>query len=95
MIEAKWFNNGNIPGVEDYLKNGVTTSGSYMALVHIFFLMGEGLTTQNVKLMAKPYPKIFSTSGAILRLWDDLGTTKVTIYAKQLILLIYKHGREC
>ncbi|XP_051125788.1 monoterpene synthase TPS4, chloroplastic-like isoform X2 [Andrographis paniculata] len=40
MIEAKWFNNGNIPYVEDYLKNGVTTSGT------------------------------------ILRLWDDLGTTK-------------------
>ncbi|PIN08916.1 Geranyl diphosphate diphosphatase [Handroanthus impetiginosus] len=76
MIEAEWFNNGHTPRVEDYLENGVTTSGAYMALVHAFFLMGEGLTIENVKLMAKPYPKLFSNSGRILRLWDDLGTAK-------------------
>ncbi|XP_051125828.1 monoterpene synthase TPS4, chloroplastic-like isoform X2 [Andrographis paniculata] len=76
LIEAEWFKNGSVPSAEDYLRNGVATSGSYMALVNIFFLMGEGLTTQNVKLMAKPYPKLFSNSGTILRLWDDLGTTK-------------------
>ncbi|KAG8362950.1 hypothetical protein BUALT_BualtUnG0020400 [Buddleja alternifolia] len=76
MIEAEWFNNGHTPCLEDYMKNGVTTAGSYMALVHIFFLMGQGLTTENMKLMAKPYPKLFSNSGTILRLWDDLGTAK-------------------
>ncbi|XP_051124747.1 monoterpene synthase TPS4, chloroplastic-like [Andrographis paniculata] len=76
MIEAKWFNKGNVPCVEGYLKNGVTTSGSYMVLVHLFFLMGEGVTIENTKLMAKPYPKLFLNAGTILRLWDDLGTTK-------------------
>ncbi|KZV40307.1 1,8-cineole synthase, chloroplast precursor [Dorcoceras hygrometricum] len=76
MIEAKWFQNGQIPSVEDYIENGTTTGGSYMALVHAFFLMGEGITNHNMQLMRKPYPKLFSTSGRILRLWDDLGTSK-------------------
>ncbi|KAL0354100.1 UNVERIFIED_CONTAM: putative terpene synthase 11 [Sesamum angustifolium] len=76
MTEAEWFSNGCIPCVEDYLENGVTTSGAYMALVHAFFLMGQGLTPHNINLMSKPYPKLFSNSGRILRLWDDLGTSK-------------------
>uniref|UniRef100_A0A1W7HBY8 Putative geraniol synthase n=1 Tax=Scoparia dulcis TaxID=107240 RepID=A0A1W7HBY8_SCODU len=76
MVEAQWVNSGCIPNLDRYMENRVTTSGAYMALVHTFFLIGHGLTPQNVKLMAKPYPKIFSNSGKILRLWDDLGTSK-------------------
>ncbi|KAL2474653.1 terpene synthase 02 [Abeliophyllum distichum] len=76
MIEANWFSSGHVPNLANYLENAVTTSGSYMALVHMFFLLGEGISHGNVKLMEKPYPKIFSCSGKILRLWDDLGTSK-------------------
>ncbi|KAL2493949.1 S-(+)-linalool synthase [Forsythia ovata] len=76
MVEANWFSSGHVPNLANYLENAVTTSGSYMALVHIFFLLGEGISHGNVKLMEKPYPKIFSCSGKILRLWDDLGTSK-------------------
>ncbi|KAL6975737.1 geranyl diphosphate diphosphatase [Sarracenia purpurea var. burkii] len=73
LVEAKWFNNGYVPNLEEYLQNGVTTAGSYMALVHIFFLIGHGVTQQTVRMM-DPYPNLFSCSGRILRLWDDLGT---------------------
>lgn len=76
MTEAKWFQNGQIPSVKDYIENGITTGGSYMTLVHAFFLMGEGITNHNIQLMRKPYPKLFSTSGRILRFWNDLGTSK-------------------
>ncbi|KAL3829006.1 hypothetical protein ACJIZ3_017808 [Penstemon smallii] len=77
MVEAKWFNGGRAPNLEEYIENGVSTVGSYMALVHLFFLIGEGVTEQNAKLlMKKPYPKLFSSAGRILRLWDDLGTAK-------------------
>lgn len=76
MVEANWFSSGHVPNLANYLENAVTTSGSYMALVHMFFLLGEGISLGNVKLMEKPYPKIFSRSGKILRLWDDLGTSK-------------------
>lgn len=77
MLEAEWLNSGHVPNLEEYIENGVTTAGSYMALVHLFFLIGEGVTDDNVKLLLDPYPKLFSCSGRILRLWDDLGTAKV------------------
>ncbi|KZV40306.1 putative terpene synthase 11 [Dorcoceras hygrometricum] len=77
MIEFKWFSRREEPiSAEDYMENGAATAGAYMALVHAFFLMGEGLTNHNIKLMSKPYPELFSASGRILRLWDDLGTSK-------------------
>ncbi|GFP97352.1 geraniol synthase chloroplastic [Phtheirospermum japonicum] len=76
MVEAKWFNGGSAPKLEEYIENGVSTAGAYMALVHLFFLIGEGVTDQNAQLLTKPYPKLFSAAGRILRLWDDLGTAK-------------------
>lgn len=76
MVEAEWFNSDYVPNMEEYVENGVRTAGSYMALVHLFFLIGQGVTQDNVKLLIKPYPKLFSSSGRILRLWDDLGTSK-------------------
>eukprot|EP00257_Ricinus_communis_P002243 XP_002513266.2 probable terpene synthase 11 [Ricinus communis] len=75
LTEAKWFNSGYVPTLEEYLDNGVTTGGTYMALVHSFFLMGQGVNKETVTMM-EPYPDLFSLSGRILRLWDDLGTAR-------------------
>ncbi|KAF8391446.1 hypothetical protein HHK36_023751 [Tetracentron sinense] len=75
LVEAKWFNRGYVPILEEYLTNGVTTGGTYMALVHTFFLIGQGVTETSVGMM-EPYPKLFTCSGRILRLWDDLGTSR-------------------
>lgn len=84
MVEAEWFNGGSAPNLEEYVENGVSTAGAYMALVHLFFLIGEGVTEENASLLSqKPYPKLFSAAGRILRLWDDLGTAKVrTIHTR-------------
>lgn len=87
MLEAEWLNSGHVPSLEEYIENGVTTAGSYMALVHLFFLIGEGINDENVKLLSDPYPKLFSCAGRILRLWDDLGTAKV----HTLLLTVYIH----
>ncbi|KAJ0467250.1 putative geranyl diphosphate diphosphatase [Helianthus annuus] len=76
MVEAEWVKRGRIPTLNDYIENGVTTSGTYMALVHLFFLISYGLTTENMKHLLDPYPKFFTMAGTILRLWDDLGTIK-------------------
>ncbi|OAY35159.1 probable terpene synthase 11 [Manihot esculenta] len=75
LAEAKWFNKEYVPSLEEYLVNGVTTGGTYMALVHSFFLMGQGVNKQTLALM-EPYPDLFTFSGKILRLWDDLGTAR-------------------
>ena len=76
LAEAYCFKGGHVPSLEEYLTNAVTTGGTYMALVHAFFLMGQGVTRENMAML-KPYPNIFSCSGKILRLWDDLGTARV------------------
>ncbi|KVH96607.1 probable terpene synthase 11 [Cynara cardunculus var. scolymus] len=76
MVEVEWVRSGTMPTFEDYIKNGVTTSGTCMALVHLFFLISEGVTEENMRHLLDPYPKFFSLAGTILRLWDDLGTSK-------------------
>jgi (3S)-linalool synthase len=78
LEEAKWFNSGYMPTYKEYLDNGVISAGSYMALVHSTFLIGENLSKETMISLMKQYPRIFSCSGEILRLWDDLGTSTVS-----------------
>ncbi|CAN0854938.1 Probable terpene synthase 13 [Linum grandiflorum] len=72
LVEAKWFHSGNCPKAEDYLKNGITSSGVEVVLVHVFFLLGHGLTKRNVDLVDGDNPPIISSVAKILRLCDDL-----------------------
>ncbi|KAI7734167.1 hypothetical protein M8C21_004646, partial [Ambrosia artemisiifolia] len=76
MVEAEWVSRGNGPNLKDYIENGITTAGTYMALVHLFFLIGEGVTAENTSYLLHSYPRFFTDAGKILRLWDDLGTSK-------------------
>ncbi|KAL5151881.1 putative terpene synthase 11 [Glycine soja] len=75
LKEANWFNNKHVPTFQQYLDNGVISSGSYLALVHATFLIGDDLSKETIFMM-NPYPRLFSCSGKILRLWDDLGTSR-------------------
>ncbi|WJZ96177.1 hypothetical protein VitviT2T_014888 [Vitis vinifera] len=60
---------------EEYLKNGAVSSGVHVVLVHLFFLLGHGITKENVDLV-DDFPGIISSTATILRLWDDLGSAK-------------------
>lgn len=82
LVEAKWFKSGHLPKAEDYLKNGIVSSGVNVVMVHIFFLLGQGITKQSVELLNET-PAIISSAAAILRLWDDLGTAEVSLYSYQ------------
>ncbi|KAH1048650.1 hypothetical protein J1N35_039434 [Gossypium stocksii] len=75
LVEARWFNSGNVPKANEYLENGIISSGVHIVLVHIFFLLGIGLTEQNVELIDNN-PSIISSTATILRLWDDLGSAE-------------------
>ncbi|CAI8592700.1 unnamed protein product [Vicia faba] len=74
LEEAKWFNSGHVPSLRTYLDNGAISVGSCMALVHATFLIGDGFSKETISML-KPYPRLFTCSGEILRLWDDLGTS--------------------
>ncbi|XP_076939799.1 monoterpene synthase TPS4, chloroplastic-like isoform X2 [Bidens hawaiensis] len=75
MVEAEWLKRSRIPTLKEYIENGVTTSGTFMALVHLFFLVSNGLTPENLQHLDR-YPSFFTLAGTVLRLWDDLGTVK-------------------
>ncbi|XP_021640399.2 probable terpene synthase 13 [Hevea brasiliensis] len=75
LEEAKWFASGDLPNSEEYLKNGNLSSGVHAVLVHLFFLLGEGITKENVELI-DANPGIINSTARILRLWDDLGSAK-------------------
>ena len=79
LVEAEWFASGYLPKAEEYLKNGIVSSGVHIVLVHIFFLLGEGITQENVHMLDR-MPGIISSPATILRLWDDLGSAEVINY---------------
>ncbi|RDX57876.1 hypothetical protein CR513_62849, partial [Mucuna pruriens] len=78
LVEAKWFASGNLPSAEEYLKNGIVSSGVHIVMVHAFFLLGHGLTEKNVQIIDRT-PGIISSPATILRLWDDLENAEVNI----------------
>ena len=78
LVEAKWFTSGHLPKAEEYLKNGIISSGVHVVLAHMFFLLGDGITPESVDLV-DDHPGISSSIATILRLSDDLGSAKVTL----------------
>lgn len=76
LAEAKWFASGQLPNAEEYLKTAVVSSGVHVVLVHMFFLLGHGITRESVNLV-NDNPGIITSTATILRLWDDLGSAKV------------------
>ncbi|CAI0407025.1 unnamed protein product [Linum tenue] len=75
LVEAKWMRNGTCPTSENYLKNGIASSGVQLVLLHFFFLLGQGITKQNVSLVDGDDPPLISSVAKILRLSDDLSST--------------------
>ncbi|KAL8214033.1 hypothetical protein R6Q57_003482 [Mikania cordata] len=70
LVEAKWFSTRHIPKSEEYLKNGIISSGVEVFLVHMLFFLGDGVTKGDAKLI---YQKdIITLVSTILRLTDDL-----------------------
>jgi len=76
LVEANWFSSGKLPSAEEYLENGTVSSGVHIVMVHAFFLLGEGLTEENVQIIDRT-PDIISSPATILRLMDDLGDAEV------------------
>ena len=74
MIEAKWLATDQVPTAEDYLRNGVVTSGVPLTFVHIFIMLG---CDQSTEALIDNMPSVISCPAKILRLWDDMGSAEV------------------
>ncbi|KAM0064886.1 putative S-linalool synthase [Helianthus debilis subsp. tardiflorus] len=71
LVEAKWFATRHTPKSEEYLNNGIISSGVQVFLVHMFFLLGDGDTKEKASLIDNNHD-IVSSISKILRLSDDL-----------------------
>ncbi|KAK4423940.1 Tricyclene synthase 0e23, chloroplastic [Sesamum alatum] len=78
LVEARWFASGELPTAQEYLENGKVSTGAHVVLVHLFFLLGLGGFTNggDDEINLNHTSKLMSSIATILRLWDDLGSSK-------------------
>ncbi|EEF43972.1 (R)-limonene synthase, putative [Ricinus communis] len=67
LVEARWFASGDLPNAEEYLRNGIVSSGVHVILVYLFLLSGQAITKKNVEFTDGD-PGIISSIARILRL---------------------------
>lgn len=75
LVEAKWVASGQLPSSEEYLKNGLVSSGMHVAAMHIFYLLGQEINSKSIQHLNN-FPDLVSSMAAILRLCNDLGGAK-------------------
>ena len=84
MLEGKWLSSNNlVPTSEDYLRNGVVTSGAPLVFLHLFFMLGHDLTESDINHI----PRVVSCPAKIMRLWDDMGSAKVRTEKPQIEMI--------
>ncbi|KAH9800601.1 TPS27 [Citrus sinensis] len=72
LVEAKWYDNGYIPTLQEYMENAWILVAAPVILVHANTSTANPITTEGLEFM-KDYPNIIRWSSIILRLADDLG----------------------
>ncbi|KAL5207163.1 hypothetical protein ABZP36_031598 [Zizania latifolia] len=75
MKETEWLSASQVGDSEDYLRNGVVTSGLPLVFVHMLFMLGYDLE-KDASGFIDHIPPVISCPAKILRLWDDLGSAK-------------------
>ncbi|RLM79088.1 (3S,6E)-nerolidol synthase 1-like isoform X2 [Panicum miliaceum] len=92
MVESKWLAAGLVPAAEDYLRNGVVTSGMPLALAHVLFLLGHDHAAYSdaAKLSADHIPR---PSLARARS-SDFGMTWAVPRSEQNIQLLDDEAQE-
>nr|QLI42524.1 myrcene synthase [Nigella sativa] len=75
LLEAQWFHTGYKPTLDEYLDNAWVSIGGYLAYFQCYVLMSPNIT-QDVVDYLESYPNFIRWSCLILRLNDDMGTSK-------------------
>ncbi|KDP35321.1 hypothetical protein JCGZ_09480 [Jatropha curcas] len=74
LLEAKWYNDGYTPTLEEYIDNALISIAGPLLLVHGYFLLKNPVTIDALKVL-KEYSNIIRSSAIIFRLADDLATS--------------------
>ncbi|XBI49870.1 hypothetical protein VPH35_113355 [Triticum aestivum] len=72
LVERKWLSSNQVPSPEDYLRNGIITSGVPLIFLHLFFMLGH----DSIELDGNNIPRVIYSSAKIVRLRDDMGSAK-------------------
>ncbi|XP_012568126.1 neryl diphosphate diphosphatase, chloroplastic-like [Cicer arietinum] len=76
LKEAHWLNSGYLAKADEYLKNGIVSTGVHLVLVHSFFLFDHIIQEQTIAILDHQFPNIIYSVAKILRLSDDLEGAK-------------------
>ncbi|KAK3023440.1 hypothetical protein RJ639_042684, partial [Escallonia herrerae] len=76
LVEAKWYNNGYIPTLEEYMNNAWISISAPVMLTHCYFSSTDCITEEALECLEK-CPNIIRWPAVILRLIDDLATSSL------------------
>ncbi|KAK0579317.1 hypothetical protein LWI29_024485 [Acer saccharum] len=78
LMEAKWYNEGYIPSLQEYLSIGWITSGCLvLGVISFFSIMNE--VSNDMEHFLETNQQIMHDPCTIARLWNDLSTSKAEI----------------
>ncbi|KAG6638932.1 alpha-farnesene synthase-like [Carya illinoinensis] len=78
FVEAKWYNTGYTPSLEEYLSNAWITSSGSVLLAHAFFCLEHKVTEEHENFMEKNKELLYNLS-MIIRFCNDLGTSSAEV----------------
>ena len=85
-MEAKWYNKGYTPSLEEYLNNGwISSSGPLLSVLAILGVADR--KTQNVAEYLKDCQQIIHHSSLVIRLCNDQGTSAVHNYLGCMVFI--------
>ncbi|XP_042487418.1 alpha-terpineol synthase, chloroplastic-like [Macadamia integrifolia] len=75
LIEAKWYYNNHRTTLEECLNNAITTISVKVILIHAFFSLRQTFRKEALYCFSQ-YPSLLTWPSMIVRLANDLGTSK-------------------
>ncbi|XP_049936310.1 myrcene synthase, chloroplastic-like [Nymphaea colorata] len=75
LVEARWLYNGFAPTVEEYLDNAWVSKSGPVILIHAYFLVQHDMK-EHAAVDLHHFPNLIKISSWILRLHDDVATSK-------------------
>lgn len=78
-MEAKWYNKGYTPSLQEYLSNGWISSSGPVLSLHAFLAVTNHVTEETVDFLDTNQDLVYCSS-LIIRLCNDLGTLAVIVF---------------
>ncbi|KAE8077316.1 hypothetical protein FH972_015888 [Carpinus fangiana] len=75
MLEAKWYHSGYKPSLQEYIQNAWISISGPVVLGHAYFFVTNPVVKEALDCLEQ-HPNIIRWSSIIVRLADDLGTSK-------------------